>query len=167
MPAASDRRDTGIDTPVEKLRDLVAGLIDSVAEQGEKVIDAVGLRTGGKTWCPNVDIIESEETVRVVVDLPGASASSIELTLTGNMLTLKGERIVSPTRPGDLVHRHERETGSFSRSIALPVAVNCEKVSADAKDGVLTVTLAKEERVKPRHIQVSVSGVAGPGPVCS
>lgn len=165
MPVASDRQDLGNETPVEKLRDLVAGLIDTVAEQGEKVIDAVGLRGGAKPWCPNVDIIESEETVRVVVDLPGASAQAIDLTLTGNMLTLKGERAASPTRPGDVVHRRERETGSFCRSIALPVAVNSEKVSADAKDGVLTVTLAKEERVKPRHIQIS--GASGGATGCS
>lgn len=147
-----------METPVEKLRDLVAGLIDTVAEQGEKVIDAVGLRGGRGQWCPNVDVLESSETVRVIVDLPGVDPQSLEVTLTGNMLTLKGERTAICAGTGDAVHRRERDTGTFCRSIPLPVAVNGEKVSADSKCGVLTVTLAKEERIKPRHIPVGGSG---------
>jgi HSP20 family protein len=161
MPVSSQQQERGMETPVEKLREIVAGLIDTVAEQGEKVIDAVGLRSGGRHWCPSVDIVESADTVRVMVDLPGVDTSTLDLTLTGNMLTVKGERTTLSELPGETVHRHERETGTFCRSIPLPVAVNSEKVSADSKCGVLTVTLAKEERVKPRHIPVGGTGGTG------
>src|SRR5262245_60367189 len=153
MPASCEP--TG-ESPSDKLRDVVAGWIDLVASQGERAIDAVGLRFPGKPWLPSVDVVEMEEQVVVRVDLPGIDTAKVEILLTGNMLTVKGDAPAEPLPKGATRHRHERPTGPFSRSLPLPAAVNPEKVAAEAKNGVLTITLAKEERVKPRHIPIGV-----------
>ncbi len=144
------------ESPAEKLREVVAGWIDIVATQGERAIDAVGLRGAGRPWVPSVDILETDDQVVVRVDLPGVDPEKVEILLIGNMLTIKGESPRAPLEKRETLHRHERPRGEFSRSIPLPVAVDSEKVSADSKHGVLTVTLAKEERVKPRQIPIGV-----------
>src|SRR6476661_3260977 len=154
MPASTT--ESTHDSPAEKLRDVVAGWIDMVATQGERAIDAVGLRIPGKPWVPSVDIVESPEQVVVRVDLPGVQPARVEVLLVGNMLTIKGESPVTALDQGESRHRHERPAGAFTRSIPLPVAVDPDHVAAESKHGVLTVTLAKEERAKTRHIQIGV-----------
>jgi len=144
------------ESPSDKLRDVVAGWIDLVASQGERAIDAVGLRCPGRPWIPAVDVSETDEQVVVHVDLPGIDPEKVEILLTGNMLTVKGDSPAEPLAKGETRHRRERPTGTFSRSIPLPAAVDAEKVSAQSRSGVLTVTLAKEERVQPRHIKIGV-----------
>jgi len=156
MPSSSNTRENTCESPTEKLRDVVAGWIDMVASQGERAIDAFGMRPPGKPWIPHADVVESAEQVVIQFDLPGVDTQTVEILLVGNMLTVKGDQPVHPPRTGETVHRRERPTGTFSRSIALPVPVDPEKVSAESKNGVLTVTLAKEERVKPRHIPIGV-----------
>jgi HSP20 family protein len=145
------------ETPSEKLRDVIAGWIDTVTIQGERAIDSLGLRGAGKPWIPAVNVVESPEQVVVQVDLPGVDPSQVEIVLLGNMLTIKGEQAACFAQFGRSVHRRERPTGAFSRSIPLPAAVNPDQVSADSKFGVLTVTLAKEERAKPRPIPITVN----------
>ena len=142
--------------PAEKVRDVVAGWIDMVANQGERAIDAFGLRGSGKSWGPSVDIVETPERVVVLVDVPGVDPDRVEILLVGNMLTVKGDQLAPGTQPGETVHRRERPCGVFSRSIPLPVAVDPEKVSADARNGVLTITLAKADRCKVRQIPIGV-----------
>ena len=156
MSAASKSPDSTCESPADKLRDVVAGWIDMVASQGERAIDAFGMRPPGKSWVPHADVLETEEQVVVQVDLPGVDPQTVEILLVGNMLTVKGDQPSPPLRTGETVHRRERPTGTFSRSIALPSPVDPEKVMAESKNGVLTITLAKEERVKPRHIPIGV-----------
>lgn len=144
------------ETPVDRLRDVVAGWIDAVATQGEKAYEAFGKRAPGSHWVPGVDVVESEDQVQVLVDLPGVDSQKVEILLTGNMLTIKGER--PPVAPAEAtVHRRERAGGAFCRSVPLPVAVDPERVAAASHHGVLTVTLAKEEKVRPRHIPVQTT----------
>ena len=138
----------------DKVRDLIAGWIDAVTSQGERAIDAIGLRTGSKTFIPNVDLVETDESVSVLVDLPGVDPERVEILLAGNMLTVKGERPVPASGSSDTVHRRERPSGAFYRSLPLPVAVDPERVRAEAHGGVLTIKLSKSEKVKARHIHV-------------
>lgn len=158
MPTCSTASESTHESPAEKLRDAIAGWIDVVAGQGERAIDAFGLRGPGKPWAPHADIVETDNEVDIFVNLPGIDPNGVEILLVGNMLTVKGEVAAAGSRKGENVHRRERPTGPFSRSIALPVPVNPEKVTAESKNGVLTITLAKEERVKPRHIQIVSKG---------
>src|SRR5258708_36482508 len=94
--STSNSRESSGESSADKFRDVVAGWIDMVASQGERAIDAVGLRFPGKPWVPSADVIEADEQVVVRVDLPGVDPDKIEILLTGNMLTVKGE---SPPAP--------------------------------------------------------------------
>lgn len=92
----------------------------------------------------------------VDADLPGITEKNVDLTLADNVLYVTAERKLSAPE-GYAPRRQERASFRFSRSVALPVKVDPEKVTATVKDGVLTVTLAKAEEARPRQIQVKVS----------
>jgi HSP20 family protein len=125
--------------------------IDPFAEFARLLADADG-------WVPPVDIYETEGHDLVLkAELPDMNREDIELTVERNTLTLKGSR----KRPADVkdeqVRRIERRYGSFSRSFALPTSVDAGKVTADYKNGVLTVKLPFREESKPRQIQVEIA----------
>jgi HSP20 family protein len=125
--------------------------IDPFAEFARLLADTDG-------WVPPVDIYETEGHDLVLkAELPDMAREDIELTVERNTLTLKGAR----KRPADVKEEHirriERRYGSFSRSFTLPPTVDASKVSADYKNGVLTVKLPFREEAKPRTINVEIA----------
>ncbi len=103
---------------------------------------------------PALNLWEDEGHLYVEAELPGLELSDLEMYVTAqNQLTIKGER-KAPAMESSTWHRQERGHGSFSRMIDLPGDVNADKVSAEFKHGVLTVTLPKAEKAKPRRISV-------------
>ncbi len=144
-------------TSFEKLRQELDSLLESAWTNGEKALDRFGLRSPAASFEPFLDLLETEDNIIVLVDVPGIEPGSVDVSLIGNMLTLRGERLAVPVAEGDKRHLHELRGGKFNRSIPLPVAVDPEKVSATAKNGVLTIQLAKQHVAKPRQIPVSVS----------
>ncbi len=109
------------------------------------------------TWNPSVDVFETDNEVVFKAELPGMDAKDIDVKLENNILTLKGERHFEKEAKEENYHRVEREYGSFSRSFALPTAVNGDKVSAEYKDGVLKVVLPKKEEVKAKPIKIAAA----------
>ena len=107
------------------------------------------------TWSPAVDIYETEGNIVVKAELPGLERKDITLNLEKNILTIRGERRFEKEAKDDNYHRIERSYGAFSRSFSIPTTVNDDKISADYKDGVLTVTLPKKEQAKPKQIQIA------------
>ena len=105
-------------------------------------------------WSPALDLYQSTDNIVAVVELPGMRKEDIEISLHDGTLTISGERKHESTN-GDKAERTERYIGAFRRSIALPNRVDANKVSANYRDGILTVTLPKAEEVKPKQIQVS------------
>jgi len=105
-------------------------------------------------WAPAVDVSETEDTVLVHAEIPGIDPKSIEITITGDVLTLRGEKEEETEDQGRNYHRVERRYGAFTRSLALPTAVAAEKVEAKAKNGVLEIRLPKSEEAKARRVQV-------------
>jgi HSP20 family protein len=156
MPESCHSDRSSGESPADKIRDVVAGWIDVVASQKERALDAFNMRGPGKTWVPEADIVETEAQVIVLVDLPGVEPTNVDLVLVGNMLTIKGEQSADSAGVGGTVQRRERPSGPFARSIPLPVPVDPEKVSAESRNGVLTVTLARQESVKSRQIPIGV-----------
>lgn len=142
---------------VERLRQEFDRWLETAMSQGGRALNAIGLRSGGK-WTPPVDVVETPDEVLVTVDLPGVAASAVGVTLAGNMLTLKGESASIDAPEDRRVHMTERCHGPFERSVPMPVPVEPESVSAEARDGVLTVRLPKAERAKTRQIPVSTGG---------
>ena len=103
---------------------------------------------------PPLNLWEDDDNLYVEAELPGFELSDLEITVTGdNQLSIKGER-KPPEVEGATWHRQERGYGSFSRMIELPEHVDPDKVSAEFKHGVLTVTMPKREEARPRRIEV-------------
>jgi len=110
-----------------------------------------------RPWNPAVDILETENELIFKVDAAGVSLKDIDIQLENGTLTLKGERKFEKDDKVKGYHRIERSYGAFARSFTLPDTVNAEGVHADFAQGVLTVTLPKQERAKPRAIKVNVT----------
>ena len=108
-------------------------------------------------WNPLVDIFENDNEVVIKAELPGMNAKDIEVRLENNVLMLKGERRFERETKEENYHRIEREYGTFSRSFALPTAVNGDKVAAEYKDGVLKIVLPKREETKPKPIRIEAA----------
>jgi HSP20 family protein len=110
-----------------------------------------------RPWSPAVDILETENELIFKVDAAGVNLKDIDIQLENGTLTLKGERRFEKDDKVKGYHRIERSYGAFARSFTLPDSVNAETVHADYAQGVLTVTLPKQERAKPRAIKVNVA----------
>ena len=110
-----------------------------------------------RPWTPPVDILENENELVLKADVPDVELKDIDIRLENNTLTLKGERRFESSQGSKGYHRIERSYGAFARSFALPETIDTEKVGADYKNGVLTITLPKKEVAKPRTIKVEIN----------
>jgi HSP20 family protein len=107
-------------------------------------------------WTPSLDISETKDKVVVKAEAPGLDPNEIDISLSGGTLTLKGEKKQEREEKDENYHLVERSYGSFSRSVRLPAEVQEDKVKANYKDGVLTITLPKTERAAEKAVKVEV-----------
>jgi HSP20 family protein len=107
---------------------------------------------------PEADVIEAEDRIRVVVELPGMRSEEIDLELENNVLTISGEKREERQEENDAWHLSERRYGKFSRSFALPRDVEQDRIEANFENGVLTVTIPKSEKSRRRRIEVRNGG---------
>jgi HSP20 family protein len=108
-----------------------------------------------RAWAPPMDMEETKDELVVTAELPGVEEKAINLSITGDLLTLRGERMArEPKAEGS--YRGERRFGRFERTVSLPFPVQADKVKATYRDGVLTITLPKVEEIKPREIKIGV-----------
>jgi len=110
-----------------------------------------------ENWNPAVDILEKDGNLILRAELPGMTEKQIELKLEGNTLMLKGERKMDAEDKKNNYHRVESFYGSFLRTFRLPDTVDMDKISADYKNGVLTITMPQKPEVRPREIPVSTN----------
>jgi len=101
-----------------------------------------------------LDVAEQDDKYVVKASVPGIKPEDVEITLTDNVLTIKGETKAENEIKEENYHLRERRFGSFVRSIALPNSVDAEKIEAVNENGVLTLTLPKAEAIKPKRIEV-------------
>ena len=114
--------------------------------------------SGTVAWRPAMDVSETENEWVVQVELPGLSKEDIKVGVENDVLSIEGEKGHESSEDKDKrYHRAERTYGTFKRSFTLPSAVDTEKISADYRDGVLTLTLPKAEAAKPKEIEVKVA----------
>jgi len=109
---------------------------------------------GVSTVMPIIDLYQTPEEVVVKANLPGLKSDDVQISVTSDVLTLRGEFKQEEERKDATYHVLERRSGSFERSVMLPTDVQTDKARADFEDGVLTITLPKAETVKPRTITV-------------
>jgi HSP20 family protein len=124
-------------------RDLVASFFDNW-----------GFPQPKDAWWPSVDVTEQDATIRVKAELPGLQANDIDVAVRGDVLTISGEKKESSEEKKKDYYHSECSYGAFRRDIPLPAEVNPDKVETAFRSGVLTVTLPKVEKAKPKHIKV-------------
>ncbi|HHT9132640.1 MAG TPA: Hsp20/alpha crystallin family protein [Candidatus Tripitaka californicus] len=106
---------------------------------------------------PSVDVVETNDTVVVKAELPGMEPKDVDISVSDDRLTIKGERKAEKEEKGKTFYRMERCYGSFSRTIELPASVEADKAKADYKNGVLEITLPKTEQVKAKKIPIKTN----------
>src|SRR5689334_1175277 len=104
---------------------------------------------------PSLDLIENDGNFIVKAKLPGFTPENVDVRVEGNVLTLRGELKEESDKKEGEYHVRERRQSSFARSLTLPVAVNADKATAEFDNGVLTLTVPKDEAVMPRKINIT------------
>jgi HSP20 family protein len=110
------------------------------------------------TWAPAVDIYETDQNLVMKADLPGVDPKDVEVRVENNTLYLRGQRKFENEVKEENYHRIERSYGAFTRTFSLPGTINADKVAAEYKDGMLTLTMPKREEAKPKTIKIQVVG---------
>ena len=113
-------------------------------------------RIWGRGWAPSLDISETKDNFVVKAEVPGVDAKDIDISLTGDVLTIKGEKKQEKEEKEEDYHLIERGYGSFSRSVRLPAEVESGKIKAAYKDGILSITLPKSEKAKAKEVKIKV-----------
>jgi HSP20 family protein len=108
-------------------------------------------------WTPALDMHEDKDNIVVQAELPGMKREEIDVSLHDGSLSISGERKREEKHEDAEVYREERFVGRFQRTVTLPTAVAVDKIKAQYKDGVLTITLPKSEEAKPKQIEVQVN----------
>ena len=110
-----------------------------------------------EAWAPAVDLYDDKDVVTVKAEVPGMKKEDFQINLQDGFLTISGERKNEQQAESGASYRTERFVGRFQRSISLPGEVDPEKIKATYTDGILTVTLPKSEKAKPKQIPISVN----------
>ena len=103
---------------------------------------------------PAIDMYQTDDEIVVRASLPGFKADDVQINITGDVLTLRGEMKHEDEKKEKAWHLREQHWGSFERSVALPTNVVADRASAEFENGILTITLPKAEEAKPRTISV-------------
>ena len=111
----------------------------------------------GAAWVPPVDIFEEPDALRITAEVPGVSPDNLKISLENNVLSIHGTKEQVAQERSERVHRYERTYGAFERSFTLPATVDANNIKASYEHGVLTLTLPKIEKAKPRQIEVKVA----------
>ena len=107
-----------------------------------------------RIWGLQLDVSETDDAYIVKAAVPGITPDDLDITLTNNVLTIKGEIEATEEQEGEVYHMRELRYGSFSRSLTLPEQVNADGVEANVENGILTVFVPKSEESKPKRIPV-------------
>ena len=131
---------------LDQMRREMDRAFDSRADEGSSVATS--------DWVPAVDIKEEKDSFVIVADIPGVDPKDIEVHMENGMLTIKGEKESEKKEEREGYKRVERSFGSFYRRFSLPDTADAEKITAKSNNGVLEVSIAKQEQVQPRKISV-------------
>jgi len=138
------------------------GEVEGLRKEMEKLWDRFlgetpfGRGRGGE-WLPQVDVSENGKTVEISAELPGLEPGDVSVTLSGDMLTIKGEKKREREEKDEKRHYVERFFGSFERSFKLPAEVQADKIEARFKNGVLKLSLPKTEEAETKEVKIQVT----------
>lgn len=106
-------------------------------------------------WTPSIEVVEKEDRFLVKAELPGVKEEDINISLSGNVLTIEGEKKTESEVKSKGYYYSESSYGSFSRSMAIPSIIDVNKIEANFDNGVLDINLPKTPEVKPKKIKVA------------
>jgi HSP20 family protein len=137
----------------EPMREMV-----TLREAMDRLFDDAFMRpstlTGGNWQAPVVDMYQTDDEIIIKAALPGIKADEVQISVTGEVLTLKGEVEQEEETKEKAYHIREQRWGAFERTIMLPTDVVADQARADFEDGILTIRLPKAEEVRPKTITV-------------
>lgn len=139
--------------PVRDIQTEVNRLFDSFFGRPVTLAGALGAE---RLWAPVADMYETKDDLVVSLEVPGVREKDVTVSITGDLLTVKGERKFEREIKDESYHRLERAFGKFERTIQLPMPVQSDKVKATYRDGVLEIRLPKVEEVKPKEIKIDI-----------
>ena len=131
------------------------GQIHNDINRAFSFLDAEPSEPKANTWTPAVDVTEYKDRYELALDLPGVKPESVEITLDKGVLDICGEREETKVEDEVVYRRAERRVGQFQRRFQLPETIDTEKVSARNHNGVLEIIVPKQEKAKPRRIEVA------------
>jgi HSP20 family protein len=133
---------------VVSLRDAVGSLLQ------ESFVRPGGIAGGGASTLP-LDVHETETEFVVKASLPGVKPEDVQITVHGDTVTIRGEVKAEEEKKGQTWHLRERRSGSFQRSVSLSTPIDSDKANARFDHGVLTLTLPKTEKARPKQIKIN------------
>jgi HSP20 family protein len=137
---------------LEMLQENVNRLFQDTMSTGKGRKEPVSVRS----WTPNVDVKSDDDQIVVNVELPGMKKADIDIDLTGDTLTVRGERKFEDEANKDKYVRIESVYGAFQRSFTLGVPVKADQIKASYKEGILEITIPKADEIKPKKVEVTV-----------
>ena len=133
---------------------------DRLQQEINKLFDfeRTPLNTGlfERRFSPAIDILETEEEFKITCDLPGVEEKDLDLSLAGNVLTLKGSKEEAKESKEAKVYRRETWSGNFQRTVSLPETIDPDTIQAELKNGLLTLRIKKRDEVKPKQIPIKI-----------
>jgi len=147
-----DDEDNGADTAITRFHSEVDRLFDQFFTEPFGSRFAPSWRAA---W-PSLDISEKDDALIVTAEVPGVDAEDLDISVSGDVLTLSGEKREESEERREGFYHSERRFGAFRRTVPLPTAVDREKITAECRDGVLTIRLPKSEQAVAKRIPVSV-----------
>jgi HSP20 family protein len=131
---------------------------DEMLERFERMFGMPSRRTLVETrgWLPALDMIDRKDEIIVRAELPGIKKEDLHVSVTGNTLTIEGERKMEEAVEKEDYYCCERSYGHFYRELTLPVGVERKKITSEFKEGILEIRMPKTEEVKPKEIEIKV-----------
>jgi HSP20 family protein len=134
------------------------GRLTDLQREFDRVFQAFDGQTNDASWVPAMDVVETKDAVEVRLEVPGLQPNDIDVRVDDNVLTIAGEKKSekkNESASDETAYRHvERRYGQFRRTFKLPTSTDATQVAANYNNGVLTITLPKAERAKPRKIEI-------------
>jgi HSP20 family protein len=143
--------------PFRVMRDLLRWDPFREVEVALGAADVSGYARG---FAPTFEVAETKDAYLFRADLPGVKEQDLEISLTGNRLSISGRREQERSEQSDTLYASERSYGSFSRSFTLPEGIDGDNVTADLKNGVLTLSVPKKPEVQPRKVAINAGNGA-------
>jgi HSP20 family protein len=141
--------------PFSQLRNEIDGLFESFFR--EPWMSRAGMLQGLQEWAPSMDVAETEKDVCIKLEVPGIDPKDLDISISGHTLSIQGEKSAESEEQKKDYYHTERSFGSFRRVIDLPDTVDAESVTAEQKNGILTITLQKTKAENSKRIQVTAA----------